>query len=61
MIAFEKIQEYMMLVDKAVEMNAELDKLVYRCLDDHSLIEEYRRKVDEYREFAQWIINFEMK
>ncbi len=51
----------MMLVDKAVEMNAELDKLVYRCLDDHSLIEEYRRKVDEYREFAQWIINFEMK
>ncbi len=38
MIAIEKIQEYMMLVDKAVEMNAELDKLVYRCLDDHSLM-----------------------
>lgn len=61
MVAFEKIQEYMMLIDKAVEMNAELDKLVYRCLDDSSLIPEYSRKVAEYRKFAQQIIDFKMK
>ena len=50
-----------MLIDKAVEMNAELDKLVYRCLDDSSLIPEYSRKVAEYRKFAQQIIDFKMK
>ena len=61
MIAFKKIEEYMVLIDKSVEMNNELDKLVYRCLDDSSLIEEYSRKVAEYREFAQQIINFKMK
>ncbi len=61
MIAFEKIEEYMMLIDKSVEMNAELDKLVYRCLDDSSLIPEYSRKVAEYREFAKRIIEFELK
>lgn len=61
MIAFEKIEEYMMLIDKSVEMNNELESLMYRCLDDSSLIEEYRRKVDEYREFAKQIIDFKMK
>ncbi len=61
MIAFEKIEEYMMLMDKSVEMNSELEALMYRCLDDSSLIEEYRRKVAEYREFAKQIINFKMK
>ncbi len=61
MIAFEKIEEYMSLIDKRDAMNNELDKLVYRCLDDSSLIEEYSRKVAEYREFAQQIINFKMK
>lgn len=58
MIAFEKIEEYMMLIDKRDAMNNELDKLVYRCLDDSSLIKEYSRKVDEYREFAKQIIDF---
>lgn len=61
MIAFEKIEEYMMLIDKSVEMNAELDKLVYHCLDDSSLIPEYSRKVAEYREFAKQIIEFKLK
>lgn len=61
MIAFEKIEEYMMLIDKSVEMNNELEALMYRCLDDSSLIEEYRRKVAEYREFAKRIIEFELK
>ncbi len=61
MIAFEKIEKYMMLIDKSVEMNDELEALMYRCLDDHSLLDEYRRKVAEYREFAQQIINFKMK
>lgn len=61
MIAFEKIEEYMMLIDKRDAMNDELEALMYRCLDDSSLIEEYRRKVAEYREFAQQIINFKLK
>lgn len=61
MIAFEKLEEYMMLMDKSVEMNSELEALMYRCLDDSSLIEEYSRKVAEYREFAQQIINFKLK
>lgn len=61
MIAFEKIEEYMMLIDKRDAMNNELEALMYRCLDDYSLIEEYSRKVAEYREFAQQIINFKMK
>ena len=61
MIAFEKIEEYTMLIDKRDAMNNELDKLMYRCLDDSSLIEEYSRKVDEYREFARQIIEFELK
>ena len=61
MIAFEKIEEYMMLIDKGVEMNNELEALMYRCLDDSSLIKEYSRKVDEYREFAKQIIEFKMK
>lgn len=61
MIAFEKIEEYMSLIDKRDAMNNELDKLVYRCLDDSSLIEEYSRKVAEYRDFAQQITNFKMK
>lgn len=61
MIAFEKIEEYMMLMDKSVEMNNELEALMYRCLDDSSLIEEYSRKVAEYREFAKRIIKFELK
>ena len=61
MIAFKKIEEYMVLIDKSVEMNNELDKLVYRCLDDSSLIPEYSRKVAEYREFARQIINFKLK
>lgn len=61
MIAFEKIEEYMMLIDKSVEMNDELEALMYRCLDDSSLIPEYSRKVAEYREFAQQIINFKLK
>lgn len=61
MIAFEKIEEYMMLMDKSVEMNSELEALMYRCLDDSSLIEEYSRKVAEYREFAKQIIEFELK
>lgn len=61
MIAFEKIEKYMMLMDKSVEMNSELEALMYRCLDDSSLIEEYSRKVAEYREFAKQIIGFKMK
>ena len=61
MIAFEKIEEYTMLIDKRDAMNNELEALMYRCLDDSSLIEEYGRKVNEYREFAQQIINFKMK
>lgn len=61
MIAFEMIEEYMMLMDKSVEMNNELEALMYRCLDDSSLIEEYRRKVAEYREFAKQIIGFKVK
>lgn len=61
MIAFEKIEEYMSLIDKSVEMNSELEALMYRCLDDSSLIEEYSRKVAEYREFAKQIIEFELK
>lgn len=61
MIAFEKIEEYMMLIDKRDAMNNELEALMYRCLDDHSLLDEYRRKVAEYREFAQQIINFKLK
>ncbi len=61
MIAFEKIEEYMMLMDKSVEMNSELEALMYRCLDDSSLIEEYGRKVNEYREFAKQIIDFKLK
>lgn len=61
MIAFEKIEEYMSLIDKSVEMNSELEALMYRCLDDSSLIEEYSRKVAEYLEFAKQIIEFELK
>ena len=61
MIAFEKIEEYMMLMDKSVEMNSELEALMYRCLDDSSLIPEYSRKVAEYREFAKQIIEFKLK
>lgn len=61
MIAFEKIEEYMSLIDKSVEMNSELEALMYRCLDDSSLVEEYSRKVAEYREFAKQIIDFKMK
>ena len=61
MIAFEMIEEYMMLRDKSVEMNNELEALMYRCLDDSSLIEEYRRKVAEYREFAKQIIEFKLR
>ncbi len=61
MIAFEKIEEYMVLIDKSVEMNGELEALMYRCLDDSSLIEEYSRKVAEYREFARQIIEFKLK
>lgn len=61
MIAFEKIEEYMVLIDKGVELNSELEALMYRCLDDSSLIEEYRRKVAEYREFAKQIIEFKLK
>lgn len=61
MIAFEKIEEYMVLIDKSVEMNNELEALMYRCLDDSSLIEEYRRNVAEYREFAKQIIEFKLK
>lgn len=61
MIAFEKIEEYMSLIDKRDAMNNELEALMYRCLDDSSLIKEYSRKVDEYREFAQQIINFKLK
>lgn len=61
MIAFEKIEEYMMLIDKRDAMNDELDKLVYRCLDDSSLIPEYSRKVAEYRGFAKQIIDFKLK
>lgn len=61
MIAFEKIEEYMALIDKRDAMNNELEALMYRCLDDSSLIEEYGRKVAEYREFAQQIIDFKMK
>lgn len=61
MIAFEKIEEFGALMDKSVEMNSELEALMYRCLDDSSLIEEYRRKVAEYREFAKQIIEFKMK
>lgn len=61
MIAFEKIEEYMLLIDKRDALNNELEALMYRCLDDSSLIEEYSRKVAEYREFAQQIINFKMK
>ncbi len=55
MIAFEKIEEYMVLIDKSVEMNNELEALMYRCLD------EYSRKVAEYREFAKQIIEFKLK
>lgn len=61
MVAIEKIEEYMMLIDKRDAMNNELEALMYRCLDDSSLIKEYSRKVAEYREFAQKIINFKMK
>lgn len=61
MIAFEKIEEYMMLIDKRDAMNNELEALMYRCLDDSSLIKEYSRKVDEHRKFAQQIIDFKMK
>lgn len=61
MIAFEKIEEYMVLIDKSVEMNNELEALMYRCLDDSSLINEYSRKVAEYREFAKQIIDFKLK
>ncbi len=61
MIAFEKIEEYMMLIDKRDAMNDELEALMYRCLDDSSLIKEYSRKVAEYREFAQQFINFKLK
>lgn len=61
MIAFEKIEEYMMLMDKSVEMNSELEALMYRCMNDSSLINEYSRKVAEYREFAKQIIEFELK
>lgn len=61
MIAFEKIEEYMSLIDKRDAMNNELEALMYRCLDDSSLIKEYSRKVDEYREFAQQFINFKLK
>lgn len=61
MIAFEKIEEYIALIDKRDAMNNELEALMYRCLDDSSLIEEYGRKVNEYREFAQQIIDFKLK
>lgn len=51
----------MMLMDKSVEMNNELEALMYRCMNDSSLINEYSRKVAEYREFAKQIIEFKLK
>ncbi len=61
MVAFEKIKEFGALMDKRSSLWDELDRLMYRCLDDSSLIEEYSRKVAEYREFAKQIIEFKMK
>ena len=61
MIAFEKIEEFGVLIDKGVELNSELEALMYRCMNDSSMIPEYSRKLVEYREFAQRIIDFKLK
>lgn len=61
MIAFEKIEEYIALIDKRDAMDNELEALMYRCMNDSSLINEYSRKVAEYREFAKQIIEFKLK
>lgn len=61
MIAFEKLEEYMILIDKSVEMNNELEALMYRCLDDPSLLDEFSRKSEEYRAVGQEIMKFSVK
>ena len=61
MIAFEKIEEYMMLMDKSVEMNNELEALMYSCLDDPGLLDEFSRKNEEYRAVGEAIMEFRVK
>lgn len=61
MVAFEKIKEFGALMDKRSSLWDELDRLMYRCLDDASLLDEFSRKNEEYRAVGQEIIDFELK
>lgn len=61
MIAFEKIEEYMILIDKSVEMNNELEALMYRCIDDPSLLDEFSRKNEEYKAIGKAIRDFKLR
>ena len=61
MIAFEKLEEYMILIDKSVEMNNELEALMYRCIDDPSLLDEFSRKNEEYKAIGKAIRDFKLR
>ncbi len=61
MIAFEKIEEFGALMDKRSALWDELDRLMYRCLDDASLLDEFSRKSEEYRAVGQEIMDFKLK
>lgn len=61
MIAIEKIEEFTALMDKRSSLWDELDQLMFRCLDDASLLDEFSRKSEEYRAVGKEIINFKVK
>ncbi len=61
MVAIEKIEEFGALMDKRSALWDELDQLMYRCLDDACLLDEFSRKSEEYRAVGEAIMEFRVK
>ncbi len=61
MVAIEKIEEFGALMDKHSELWDELDQLMYRCLDNPDLLDEFSRKNEEYRAVRKKIMDFKIK
>ncbi len=61
MVAIEKIEEFGALMDKRSALWDELDQLIYRCLDNPDLLDEFSRKNKEYKAAGEAIREFKLR
>lgn len=61
MVAIEKIEEFGALMDKHSALWDELDRLMYLCLDNPDLLDEFSRKNEEYKAAGEAIREFKLR